>query len=107
MHRKLISIAISAVFLVGCAYPRIIRVYDEECQIVAKKMILDVMEVNKSNACRNNDCIAQLVGEAALLAASTVVSGSIVVAGNVVYWLQMRHDCKPKQIIPEPAALPT
>ena len=87
----------------GCAYPRTIRVYDEECQITARKMVLDVTAVKRSSKCVNNDCLEQLLGEVTLLAASTVVSGSIVVAGNVVYWLEKRANCNPVRTLPAPA----
>jgi hypothetical protein len=87
----------------GCAYPRTIHVYDEACQITARKMVLDVADVNPGHKCHADDCIGQLVFEAALLATSTVVSGSIVVAGNVVYWLEKKRNCRPE---PAPSDAP-
>lgn len=104
MRLKLPLLLLSIAALVGCAYPKTIRQYDDECQIIAKKMVLDVKEFDRDTNCFKNDCVAQLVTEAAVLAASTVVSGSIVVAGNVVYWLQKRRDCKPRQGVPDAAA---
>jgi hypothetical protein len=82
----------------GCAYPRTIHVYDEECQITARQMVLDTTEViNAGRGCTVLErCAGQVVVEAALLTASTVISGSIVVAGNVVYWLEKKRDCRPK-----------
>lgn len=90
--------------LFGCAYPRTIRVYDDECQVTARKMVLDVTAINSSGKCAQDDCVAQLVGEATVLATSTVISGSIVIAGNVVYWLEKKRNCNPKRVLPEPAA---
>jgi hypothetical protein len=103
MPLKLALVLVSLAALVGCAYPKTVRAYDEECQIVAKEMVLDLTDPNTSRTCGGNGCVGQLVLEAAVLAASTVVSGSIVVAGNVVYWLEKKRNCKPKQVIPEPA----
>jgi len=82
----------------GCAYPRTIHVYDEECQITARQMVLDTTEViNAGRGCTVLErCAGQVVVEAALLTASTVISGSIVVTGNVVYWLEKKRDCRPK-----------
>ena len=103
MHLQLTLVLVSLGALVGCAYPKTVRAYDEECQIVAREMVLDLTDPNASRTCGSNGCVGQLVLEAAVLAASTVVSGSIVVAGNVVYWLEKRRNCKPKQATPEPA----
>jgi len=107
MRLKVSLLLLSIACLVGCAYPRTIRQYDEECQIVAKKMVLDLQDIDHGRNCFRNDCVAELVGATALLAASTVVSGSIVVAGNVVYWLQKRRDCKPRPGVPDATAAPT
>jgi len=94
--RTLSLAAVAAAASFGCAYPRTIHVYDEECQITARQMVLDVADVNTISSCSGNHCVVQLVGQAALLAASTVISGSIVVTGNVVYWLEKKRDCRPK-----------
>jgi hypothetical protein len=83
MHLQLILVLVSLGALVGCAYPKTVRAYDEECQIVAREMVLDVTDPNASRTCGSNGCVGQLVLEAAVLAASTVVSGSIVVAGTL------------------------
>jgi len=101
MHLRLTLVLVSLGALVGCAYPKTVRAYDEECQIVAREMVLDVTDPNASRTCESNGCVGQLVLEAAVLAASTVVSGSIVVAGNVVYWLERKRNCRPKQALPE------
>jgi len=101
MHLQLTLVLVSLGALVGCAYPKTVRAYDEECQIVAREMVLDVTDPNASRICGSNGCVGQLVLEAAVLAASTVVSGSIVVAGNVVYWLERKRNCRPKQALPE------
>lgn len=95
--------ATAAAVSFGCAYPRTIHVYDEECQVMARQMVLDVANVNTGRSCSTNDCITQLVGHAAVLAASTVISGSIVVTGNVVYWLEKKRNCRPR---PSPGAAP-
>jgi len=103
MHFQLTLVLVTLGALVGCAYPKTVRAYDEECQIFAREMVLDVVDPNASRTCGGNGCVSQLVLEAAVLAASTVVSGSIVIAGNVVYWLEKKRNCQPKQAIPEPA----
>jgi hypothetical protein len=105
MYRKMIPAALIATVLCGCAFPKTVRVYDEECQVMARQMVLDVQQVNDSWRCSNNDCITQLVAEAALLATSTVISGTIVVAGNMIYWLEKKRSCKSKATVFEPSSV--
>lgn len=104
IHRLRHLLLLLACCLTGCAYPRTIFVYDSACQVTAKKMVLEVTDINPSRHCSNKECIAQLVAEAAVLATSTVISGSIVVAGNVVYWLEKQQNCTPRAIAADPAA---
>jgi hypothetical protein len=83
------------VVLAGCVYvPRTTQVYDEQCRIAAKEMTLDMQEVGVFMGCSNQGCAAMLVALGAVTVASAVVSGSIVVAGNVVYWFEKRGRCK-------------
>ena len=43
--------------------------------------------------CHNQGCAATLVALGAVTVASAVVSGSIVIAGNVVYLFEKRGRC--------------
>jgi len=80
--------------LAGCIYvPRTASVYDQDCQIYARHMTLEITQVGTFGRCQNEGCVALLVGAGAVTAASAVVSGSIVVAGNVVYWFEKQGQC--------------
>jgi hypothetical protein len=83
-----------AALLAGCVYvPRTNEVYDEGCGIQAKQMTLDMQQIGVFVGCTNQGCAALLVALGAVTVASAVVSGSIVVAGNVVYWFEKRGRC--------------
>ena len=98
-------LTVAALLVQGCAVPRTISVYDEACQVVAKKMVLDVKATNAAAKCSDRECLGEVISNGVVLAASTIVSGSIVVAGNVVYWLEKKQNCQAKKTIPElPAA---
>jgi hypothetical protein len=80
--------------LAACVYvPRTTEVYDEECRIQARQMTLDVQQVGFFLGCRGRSCGLVLVTLGAVTVASAVVSGSIVLAGNVVYWFEKRGRC--------------
>lgn len=81
-------------FLVACVYvPRTTSVYDADCKIYARQMDLQVAQVGGFARCVNEGCVALLVGMGAVTAASAVVSSSIAVAGNVVYWFEKKGQC--------------
>ena len=82
--------------LAACVFvPRTVSVYDPRCGAHAEQMVLEVEQVAAFAACSNDGCIALLAAAGAVSAISAVVSGSIVVAGNIVYWLERRGDCPP------------
>jgi len=69
-------------------------------------MVLAVKDTHSYKSCVKNDaCIAELAGDIVILTTSTVISGSIVVAGNVVYWLEKERNCNPKRTLKEPASV--
>lgn len=83
-----------AALLQACIYvPRTTSVYDADCQITSRQMVLEVEQVGAFGRCVNEGCVAMLVAAGAVTAASAVVSGSIVVAGNIVYWFEKRGPC--------------
>ncbi len=87
------SVIISAL-LAGCVYvPRTTTVYDQQCDIEAKQMTMDLVQIGALGSCQGNQCAQILVAAGAVTAASAVVSGSIVVAGNVVYWFEKQGRC--------------
>jgi len=46
--------------------------------------------------CENQGCVALVVGARVATAASIIVSGSIVVIGNIAYWLKSKSRCQPE-----------
>lgn len=85
---------VAAISLAGCAYPRVVDYYDEECQIMARKMILDAAKVDLAESCRSETCLIDVAVGAAALATTVVVSGSIVYIGNVIYWKERNRKCR-------------
>lgn len=93
---KGLAAAAVALSLWGCVYaPRTVSVYDPDCQIVTRHMVLDGQQVAAIAHCHNEGCLALLVTMGAVSAVTAVVSGSVVVVGNVVYWFEKRSQCKP------------
>jgi len=78
----------------GCIYvPQTTEFYDADCQITVRHMELQVEEVGGFGRCRNEGCVALLAAMGAVSATTAVISGSIVVSGNIVYWFEKRGQC--------------
>ena len=85
---------ISAVFIGGCIYlPQTSTTYNAECEIDERHMTLEGRQVAEIAGCSNEGCVGLLVTAGVVSAATAVVSGSVVVAGNVVYWLEKKGQC--------------
>jgi len=75
--------------------PRTVMTYDPACRIVARQMTLQAVQVGYIGGCANQACVTLVAVAAITGLASTVVSGSIAVVGNMVYWMERQGDCKP------------
>jgi hypothetical protein len=81
--------------LQACMFlPRTFEVYDLDCRVVAKQMDLQPVQVATIQRCANNECAVLVVAAAATAVASAVISGSIVIVGNVVYWFEKQGRCQ-------------
>jgi hypothetical protein len=93
-------LAIVTILLAGCIFlPQTATHYNAECDIDERKMTLEAQQVASLVNCANDGCVAILVAAGVVSAATAVVSGSVVVVGNVVYWLEEKGQCwrvKPK-----------
>lgn len=87
-------LAPSALLLAGCVMvPRTTESYDPDCRITTRQMELQPVQIGTLMGCHNQGCAALLVAAGATAAASTVISGSIVIVGNVVYWFEKQGRC--------------
>lgn len=80
----------------SCAYyPKQIEHYDSRYKILYKQFILKQSSTGmKIQHCNNEGCIAALLS----IPVQALVAGSIVIAGNTVYWLEKEGECLLKNI---------
>ncbi len=80
--------------LSACVYvPRTTTSYDEDCRVETRQMKLEAAQIGAIGSCSHRDCVYVLMAFGAVAAASAVISGSIVLVGNVVYWLEKEGKC--------------
>lgn len=87
-----------ALLLTACVFvPHTVVTREPGCTGVQRQMTLQKQgELYLRCDSTNQDaCAAWLVAGGVVAATSLIISGSIVVAGNVVYWLERQRDCKP------------
>ena len=100
--KNYLIITLSVIALSSCAYtPKQIRYYDDECGIISKKFIISKSKLHlfkKRGKCANDECIAlalsHVVGSAFTGPVSALVSGTVVVAGNTILWLEKKANCR-------------
>ena len=89
------GILLCAFGLSGCVfYPHRIPYYDKKCEVTSHKYVLDAVVITDMGDCSGEQAKACLIVLAAVGGASAVVSGSIVVVGNTIYWLERQGDCR-------------
>ena len=80
--------------LAGCIFlPQTTIGYDPACGVTERHMTLQLYQVGAFVGCQNERCVELLAAAGVISAASFVVSGSIVVVGEAVYWLEAKSRC--------------
>ncbi|MET0382765.1 MAG: hypothetical protein ABW032_05015 [Burkholderiaceae bacterium] len=93
--RSPFAIAALAWLAAGCVFvPATLDTYDPECRAVSRHMVLQSAQIAAIDHCSNQGCAALVVAAAATAAASAIVSGSVVLIGNAVYWVERRSSCR-------------
>lgn len=87
-------VIVAFALLHGCVVvPRTTETYDEECNFYTRQVTLDAAYIGAIGHCQGPDCAYALAALGIVAAASAVVSGTIMIAGNVVYWIERQGKC--------------
>lgn len=86
---------LAIIVLGGCVFlPVTTTEYDAECDITKRHMVLKPHQVEAFVGCQDEGCAALLVLAGAVTATSVVISGSVAVIGEAVYWLEAKRQCR-------------
>jgi hypothetical protein len=86
--------AAAALLLSACiVVPQTQAVYDPDCKVMTRQVTLETAVVGGFTSCAGDGCAAMLATLGFVTAASVVVSGSIAVVGNAVYWIERQGSC--------------
>ena len=88
-------LALVVVWLAGCVVvPQTRESYDEGCRMMKREVVLETTSAERFKKCEGAECTAMMVATGVVTAASAVVSGSIAMVGNVLYWFERQGRCK-------------
>jgi len=90
-----------ALVLSACVYVPVVDEHEaasSNCKTYTKSMSLETIEIHGNlaeNGCINNrDCVVgALAGVIVVTAGSAIISGSIVITGNTLHWLEYQGTC--------------
>ena len=75
--------------------PQTQHFYDPACGVAKKQITLEVAVLPGFHSCSGDGCVALMVTAGVVTVASAVISGSVAVIGNVLYWAERRGQCPP------------
>jgi hypothetical protein len=94
-RRVRVFLTLAAALLQGCVFlPRSEVVYHEKCELHYRQLTLEAHVGQFPASCSGKDCGYLLVALGLVAAGSALVSGSIVVTGNAIYWTEMQRRCR-------------
>jgi hypothetical protein len=73
--------------------PQTREVYDPDCQVHHKQIVLEAAVIGHFGSCGGDACAAAMATIGVVAVATAVVSGSIAVVGNVLYWAEKQGRC--------------
>ncbi len=89
-----LSLTAAAALLSACVVvPQTREVYDAECKVMKRQMTLQTAQLGGFQSCGDDACKALLVAAGAVTAASAVVSGSVALVGNMLFWFERQGSC--------------
>ena len=96
--KKYLVLILLPFYLSGCMfYPRVDHNQQAKCELVTKKLTIDRIDTvpvqTTARVGEPEELVGLLVGFAAFSAATAIVSGSIVITGNAINWLEQEGTC--------------
>ena len=89
----------------GCiVLPQTEVVYDPDCKTHTRQVTLQAAYLGGLQRCAGEACAVMLATMGIVTAASVVVSGSIALVGNIVYFMELQGRCQRGPVGAAPAA---
>jgi hypothetical protein len=92
---RLVSVFTLLALLNACVVvPQVHERYDADCRMLRRQITLEAAYVGGvPRYCVGDGCAIYLAAAGLVTAASVVVSGSIAIVGNALYWTEEQRQC--------------
>ncbi len=99
---RIATVILILLFTVSCAVVPVTRphsAHDSACGLSTHKWDLDLVQVGSYSAsCNSPECVLAVgLGVVAMVGVTAIVSGSIVLVGNAVHWVEQQGSCDTKE----------
>jgi len=99
---KAVAIIFIPLFITSCAVVPVTRPHSEQdssCGLSTHKWDLELIQVGHYSAsCNSPECVlATGLGAVVVVGVTAIVSGSIVLVGNAVHWVEQQGGCDAKE----------
>ena len=86
---------LASLLLKACVFlPEVVEERENSCQLYTKQLRLEFAHADFSGVtCSGEACTAVLTAMLVISATTLVVSGSIVVVGNTIHWIEQSVSC--------------
>lgn len=96
---------LAALIVTGCAVPKVVNnERDQQCNLVTREITIDFSDAGSQSAaqaignatgqCNQPACLVVIpLAALSIVVTSVVVSGSIAIAGNTLYWIEQQGKC--------------
>ena len=97
---RAITILLSSTLCACVVVPKKVASYDKNCMVSTQKIELTVEQMQVFNFvnCVEHSCSAEIIGALAtstlVTTTSAIVSGSIALVGNTLYWAESQGKCR-------------
>ena len=98
-RRFMLLFIISVFCLSSCAfYPKVIDDQNTACHLVSKKLTLEIVVFDSISredlkGADAEEILVLLAGTTVIAVASAIISGSIMLAGNAIHWIEQQGTC--------------
>lgn len=104
-RRSLVALVLPG--LAACVVVPVTRdVYDPDCRMMRREVALEAAMLGQFHSCAGQECSMLLATLGVVSAATLVVSGSLAIVGNIVYWLEHEANCRRRNAPAQPAPAP-
>lgn len=97
MKSKFVVILVMIFFVHGCAFYPKVKEETKVCKVITKELKIEpfmpLKDAKGPSTCDSEACLALILPMLAVSTGTYLISGTIVIVGNTVHWLELKNQC--------------